>query len=83
MAISEQFLLIIILSGLIFYDSQVPLGQGDFISFGLSDGYAEFRFDVGSGPTIMRSHERLSMGDWHTVKISRTKKEGKVIFFNV
>ncbi|XP_071516712.1 basement membrane-specific heparan sulfate proteoglycan core protein-like isoform X3 [Panulirus ornatus] len=66
--------------GLILYNSQHDKhDDGDFVSFGLSGGYAEFRFDVGSGPAIVRSREPLEMNQWYTVKLSRNRKEGTMI----
>ncbi|KAK8750302.1 hypothetical protein OTU49_014768 [Cherax quadricarinatus] len=64
-------------NGLILYNSQrAGREDGDFVSFGMSEGYAEFRFDVGSGPAIIRSRQPLQINQWHTVKLSRDRKEG-------
>ncbi|XP_054273123.1 basement membrane-specific heparan sulfate proteoglycan core protein-like isoform X4 [Macrosteles quadrilineatus] len=63
-------------NGLILYNGQHPDGKGDFISFGLRDGIPEFRFDVGSGPGIIQGSQKLSLGEWHTVQLSRFKKDG-------
>nr|QBP17600.1 heparan sulfate proteoglycan [Recilia dorsalis] len=63
-------------NGLILYNGQQLGGSGDFISFGLRDGILEFRFDVGSGPGVIRGNQPLSLGQWHTVQLSRFKKEG-------
>ena len=41
--------------GLIFYNGQKSDGKGDFISLSLSDGYLEFRYDLGKGPAVIRS----------------------------
>lgn len=50
--------------------------QGDFISLVLSNGYVEFRYELGSGPAILRSANPVEMGKWHIVKISRERKTG-------
>ena len=42
-------------NGLIFYNGQKTDGKGDFISLSLSDGYLEFRYDLGKGPAVIRS----------------------------
>ncbi|XP_059609965.1 pikachurin [Phlebotomus argentipes] len=47
---------------------------GDYISLCLNMGHMEFTFDLGSGPATVRSEFPLSMGQWHTVKISRTAR---------
>lgn len=64
--------------GLILYNGQQAGGSGDFISFGLNNGYPEFRFDVGAGPAIMKSDKAIDMGKWHTVKLSRNRKNGSM-----
>jgi hypothetical protein len=48
------------------------------VSLGLNNSYVEFRFDVGSGPAVIRSDHPIRIGDWHTVKLSRTRKQGNV-----
>ncbi|CAG0883138.1 unnamed protein product [Darwinula stevensoni] len=65
-------------NGLILYNGQMAR-KGDFISFGLKDGYAEFRFDVGSSPAVIRSEHPLEMGHWHTVKLARNRKIGSMV----
>lgn len=70
---------IITFSGLLLYNGQ-KRGQGDFISLVLNNGYVEFRFELGSGPAIIRSDNPVEMGQWHLVKISRHHKNGKYIF---
>ncbi|XP_055626066.1 uncharacterized protein LOC129768435 isoform X2 [Toxorhynchites rutilus septentrionalis] len=47
---------------------------GDYISLCLNMGYVEFTFDLGSGPATVRSEFPLSMGQWHTIKVSRTSR---------
>lgn len=66
-------------NGLILYNGQKRDGSGDFISFGISNGYPEFRFDVGSGPAVIRGTRPLELGQWHTVNLSRSKSEGFMI----
>ncbi|KFB44373.1 AGAP005165-PA-like protein [Anopheles sinensis] len=47
---------------------------GDYISLCLNMGYAEFTYDLGSGPATVRSEFPLTMGQWHTIKVSRTSR---------
>ncbi|XP_055610114.1 pikachurin isoform X2 [Uranotaenia lowii] len=47
---------------------------GDYISLCLNMGYVEFTFDLGSGPATVRSEFPLTMGQWHTIKVSRTSR---------
>lgn len=63
-------------TGLILYNGQKKGGDGDFVSLGLNNSYVEFRFDVGSGPAVIRSDHPIRIGEWHTVVLSRTKKQG-------
>lgn len=65
-------------NGLILYNGQ-KRGVGDFISLSLNDGYPEFRFEFGSGPTIVRSEKPIEMGAWHTIKVNRMRKDGFMI----
>lgn len=59
------------------YNGQQSDGGGDFVSFGLRNGYAEFKFDVGSGSALLRSERPLEVGQWHTVKLNRDRKAGE------
>ncbi|EDO35294.1 predicted protein, partial [Nematostella vectensis] len=67
-----------IADGIIIYNDQIENGTvGDYISFGMSDGFAEFRFDLGSaGPAIIRSHQQLTLYQWYTVVLTRQESEG-------
>ena len=64
--------------GLILYNGQERGGAGDFVSLGLNNSYVEFRFEVGSGPAIIRSSHPIRIGEWHTVKLFRNRKQGIV-----
>jgi hypothetical protein len=46
-------------TGLVLYNGQSPTGQGDFVSLALHNGHVELRFNLGSGPTVLRSSVRL------------------------
>uniref|UniRef100_A0A671PX75 Pikachurin-like n=1 Tax=Sinocyclocheilus anshuiensis TaxID=1608454 RepID=A0A671PX75_9TELE len=48
----------------------------DFLSISLVGGYVEFRFDCGSGATVIRSEEAVAMDVWHELRVSRTAKNG-------
>jgi len=64
---------------LILYNGQQAGGSGDFISLGLNNGFPEFRFDVGAGPAVIKSDKAIELGRWHTVKLSRNKKDGTMM----
>ncbi|XP_014662216.1 PREDICTED: basement membrane-specific heparan sulfate proteoglycan core protein-like [Priapulus caudatus] len=65
--------------GLILYNGQRAGGSGDFVAFGVTDGYAELRFDMGSGTAVIRSADPLELGEWHTVQFKRSKRFGQLI----
>ncbi|ROL53760.1 Pikachurin [Anabarilius grahami] len=48
----------------------------DFLSISLVGGFVEFRFDCGSGATVIRSEEAVAMEVWHELRVSRTAKNG-------
>ncbi|XP_071839760.1 basement membrane-specific heparan sulfate proteoglycan core protein-like isoform X3 [Apostichopus japonicus] len=62
--------------GLILYNGQYSQASSDFLSFGLSGGHAEFRFNLGGGAAIIRSEEPLELARWHTVTIRRDGRYG-------
>ncbi|GFS51261.1 basement membrane-specific heparan sulfate proteoglycan core protein [Trichonephila inaurata madagascariensis] len=63
------------MNGLLLYNGQKQ-EQGDFIALVLNNGYVEFRFELGSGPAVIRSTEPVEMRKWHTVHIRRERKDG-------
>ncbi|XP_070560391.1 basement membrane-specific heparan sulfate proteoglycan core protein-like isoform X2 [Ptychodera flava] len=70
--------------GLIIYNGQtigmmVAQSAGDFLSFGMSGGHTEFRFDMGSGAAIIRSAAPLELNQWHTVILRRNRRQGSMI----
>ncbi|XP_069115040.1 basement membrane-specific heparan sulfate proteoglycan core protein-like isoform X2 [Argopecten irradians] len=66
--------------GLVIYNGQYDTGTtGDFVSFGLSEGYPEFRFDMGSGPAIIKGNRKLALDEAHTIKLTRNRRQGTMI----
>ncbi|XP_074625452.1 basement membrane-specific heparan sulfate proteoglycan core protein-like isoform X6 [Acropora palmata] len=75
----EMVLIPEIADGLILYNDQRSNGSvGDFISFGMSDGFAEFRFNLGFEPAIIRSQQPLPLYEWHEIVLERYQREGKL-----
>ncbi|CAI9728070.1 pikachurinpikachurin-like [Octopus vulgaris] len=64
------------LDGLILYNGYTLDRKGDFLMLAMSGGHLEFRFDLGTGPAIIRSPHAVSLGNWHIVKLSRTGRDG-------
>lgn len=52
--------------------------SGDFISLVLNNGVPEFRFNCGSGVGIIRGDQQLEMRQWHTIKVARSRRDGKM-----
>lgn len=65
-------------NGLILYNGQNH-GNGNYIALSLNNGYPEFRFDSGSGPVIIRAEKPIEVKKWHTVKVSKVRKEGYLL----
>ncbi|XP_077302363.1 basement membrane-specific heparan sulfate proteoglycan core protein-like [Arctopsyche grandis] len=64
--------------GLILYCAESRHGHGDFTSLAVKDSHLEFRFSVGSTPTIIRSNKPLIANQWVNVNISRFLTRGKL-----
>ncbi|KAF2367998.1 Laminin G domain [Trinorchestia longiramus] len=64
--------------GLILYNSRHDELTGDYVAFGLQDGYAVYQFDVGAGTLSLTSDAPLTIGEWHSVKLSRNRKNGRM-----
>ncbi|KAK2578017.1 hypothetical protein KPH14_008439 [Odynerus spinipes] len=61
--------------GIILYNAESNRGNGDFILLSMVGGYPQFKFDLGSGPAVVSADKPISLGQWHTIKIQRAKKE--------
>ncbi|XP_075526904.1 agrin-like isoform X2 [Dermacentor variabilis] len=62
--------------GLLLYNGQTTSGAGDFVSLALRDGHLEFRYNLGSGPVLLRAPKPLTMGRFHRVVAKRYLKDG-------
>lgn len=58
--------------GLILYNGQRNDGEGDFMAMYLIDGFVEFAYDLGTGIGVATSEHRISIGEWHQIRVSRT-----------
>ncbi|XP_072888416.1 agrin isoform X6 [Hemitrygon akajei] len=63
-------------NGMIFYNGQKTDGRGDFVSLNLRDGYLEFKYDLGKGPAVIRSKERIPLNEWNVVTVERNGRKG-------
>ena len=62
--------------GILIYSSQHANGSGDFLSLALIDGYVEFRYDLGDGPAILKSMNRLLSGSTYHIVAKRYNRDG-------
>ncbi|XP_028137681.2 basement membrane-specific heparan sulfate proteoglycan core protein isoform X7 [Diabrotica virgifera virgifera] len=49
--------------------------SGDYISLALKGGVPEFKYNLGAGTTLVRADRPITIGDWHTIKISRNRRK--------
>ncbi|XP_035741561.1 basement membrane-specific heparan sulfate proteoglycan core protein-like isoform X35 [Vespa mandarinia] len=61
--------------GIILYNAESNHGSGDFILLSLVGGYPQFKFDLGSGSAVISADKSITLGQWHTIKIQRVRKE--------
>lgn len=47
----------------------------NFFSLSLNDGHPEARYNIANVSRIVRSDRPITMGDWHTVKIFRNRRD--------
>ncbi|XP_033609084.1 agrin isoform X4 [Cryptotermes secundus] len=62
--------------GIILYNQQKEDGTGDFVSIGLVNGYVEFRYNLGNGPVVITSLDRVEMKKFHRVVVKRYHRDG-------
>lgn len=65
--------------GIIFYNSQSNSGVGDFISLTLNNGHFEYRFNLGSGVSTLRSREKVQKYQPTKVTLIKDFKRGVLI----
>nr|XP_006818677.1 PREDICTED: basement membrane-specific heparan sulfate proteoglycan core protein-like [Saccoglossus kowalevskii] len=68
-------------NGLIFWQGQKEGISGrshDFVALGVRDTLLEFSYQLGSGEANIYSNKRVNDGEWHTVILRRTAKDGSM-----
>ncbi|RZF33915.1 hypothetical protein LSTR_LSTR012257 [Laodelphax striatellus] len=63
-------------NGILFYNQQHADGTGDFVSLAIVDGFIEFRYNLGNGPVIIKSVQRIQMRKFHRVTAKRYQRDG-------
>lgn len=64
--------------GILIYSSHSDEGLGDFAALVIRDRHVEFRFDIGSGITTIRSPYAVQPGVWTYVMVNRDFKDAKL-----
>lgn len=65
-------------NGLILYNGQ-RRGGGDYISLSLVNGIPQFRYAFSDQQGILAPEKPLTLGEWHTIKVSRVRTNGWMI----
>ncbi|KAI1287382.1 Agrin [Halotydeus destructor] len=63
-------------NGIVLYNGQTATGDGDFVSISIKSSLVEFRFNLGSGATILKSAEKIPIGRPVKVVAKRYLKDG-------
>ncbi|XP_054715535.1 agrin-like [Uloborus diversus] len=63
-------------NGVILYNGQMMNGKGDFMALNLQNGHLNFIYNLGSGVANITSRNEVSSNKWHSVKISRLRRQG-------
>lgn len=62
--------------GIILYNQQKTNGLGDFVSLAIINGFVEFRYNLGNGPAVITSLEKVEPKTFHKVVIKRYHRDG-------
>ncbi|XP_074640469.1 pikachurin-like isoform X2 [Tubulanus polymorphus] len=65
-------------NGVIIYNGHTVDRRGDFMGVAMKDGHLEFRFDLGTGPAIIRSKQPLELNKWYVAHLKRTGSYGEM-----
>ncbi|XP_042733401.1 laminin subunit alpha-2 isoform X5 [Lagopus leucura] len=68
-------------SGLLFYMARI--NHADFATVQIKNGLPYFSYDLGSGDTNTMIPNKINDGQWHKIKVIRTKQEGILIVDSV
>ncbi|KAG8224569.1 hypothetical protein J437_LFUL003088, partial [Ladona fulva] len=62
--------------GILLYNQQKADGTGDFVSLAIVNGYVEFRYNLGNGPVVIQSHEKVHLRTFHRAVAKRYHRDG-------
>ncbi|XP_032872922.1 pikachurin-like, partial [Amblyraja radiata] len=64
--------------GLLLYCGETETGRGDFLSLAIVRGRLQYRFDCGTGATVLQSEGPVQPAAWHTVTARRDGRNGSL-----
>ncbi|XP_041878083.1 basement membrane-specific heparan sulfate proteoglycan core protein isoform X3 [Corvus kubaryi] len=65
--------------GLLLFSAGKAAPVEDFVALAMIGGHLEFRYELGSGPAVLRSTEPVALGQWHWVTAERVHKDGTLV----
>ncbi|XP_040389437.1 basement membrane-specific heparan sulfate proteoglycan core protein isoform X14 [Cygnus olor] len=65
--------------GLLLFSAGKAAPVEDFVALAMVGGHLEFRYELGSGPAVLRSAEPVALGRWHRVMAERVHKDGTLV----
>ncbi|RWS29759.1 agrin-like protein, partial [Leptotrombidium deliense] len=65
-------------NGIILFNGQSLSGKGDFVSIAIHNGHVEFKFNLGSGPVLLKSHRKIDLQTRVKVVARRYLRDGKL-----
>ncbi|XP_040441615.1 LOW QUALITY PROTEIN: basement membrane-specific heparan sulfate proteoglycan core protein [Falco naumanni] len=65
--------------GLLLFSAGKAAPVEDFVALTMAGGHLEFRYELGSGPAVLRSTEPVTLGHWHRVTAERVHKDGTLV----
>ncbi|KAM8796373.1 basement membrane-specific heparan sulfate proteoglycan core protein [Eudromia elegans] len=65
--------------GLLLFSGGKAAPVEDFVALAMAGGHLEFRYELGSGPAVLRSAEALALGRWHRATAERLHKDGTLV----
>ncbi|XP_059722449.1 basement membrane-specific heparan sulfate proteoglycan core protein isoform X3 [Haemorhous mexicanus] len=65
--------------GLLLFSAGKAAPVEDYVALAMIGGHVEFRYELGSGPAVLRSAEPVALGQWHWVTAERLHKDGTLV----
>ncbi|CAN8198554.1 unnamed protein product [Coccothraustes coccothraustes] len=65
--------------GLLLFSAGKAAPVEDYVALAMIGGHVEFRYELGSGPAVLRSAEPVALGQWHWVTAERVHKDGTLV----